>query len=97
MVLEVAVLDVIPSMQPAFEEAFRTAGPLIAASAGYISHELRVCVEKPSRYLLMVQWQTLEDHTVGFRGSQRYADWKNLLHKFYDPFPIVEHYLELQS
>lgn len=94
MVLEVAILDVIPSMSETFEEAFRTAGPLIAASEGYISHELRRCAEKPDRYLLLVQWQTLEDHTVGFRGSQRYQEWKNLLHKFYDPFPVVEHYIE---
>lgn len=94
MVLEVAVLDVIPSMRDAFEEAFVTAGPLIAASEGYILHELRKCVEKPSRYLLLVQWQTLEDHTIGFRGSRRYQEWKALLHKFYDPFPVVEHYVQ---
>jgi heme-degrading monooxygenase HmoA len=95
MVLEVAVLDVIPSMQEAFEEAFRTASPLIAASPGYISHELRKCIETRNRYLLLVRWQTLEDHTVGFRSSQRYLKWKDLLHKFYDPFPTVEHYVEL--
>lgn len=95
MVLEVAILDVIPSMRETFEEAFHAAGRLIAASAGYISHELRRCVEKPDRYLLLVRWRTLEDHTIGFRGSQRYQEWKNLLHKFYDPFPVVEHYIEL--
>ncbi len=95
MVLEVAVLDVIPSTQEAFEEAWRTASPLIAASPGYISHELRKCVERSNRYLLLVQWQTLENHTAGFRGSERYLKWKELLHKFYDPFPTVEHYVEL--
>lgn len=95
MVLEVAILDVIPSMRDAFEEAFHSAGPLIAATAGYISHELRKCVETPNRYLLLVQWQTLEDHTIGFRGSQRYQEWRKLLHKFYDPFPSVEHYVQL--
>ena len=95
MVLEVAILDVIPSMQTAFEEAFLVASPLIAASPGYISHEWRKCVERSNRYLLLVQWQTLENHTVGFRGSQRYLKWKELLHQFYDPFPTVEHYVEL--
>jgi heme-degrading monooxygenase HmoA len=65
VVLEVAILDVIPSMQTAFEEAFLVASPLIAASPGYISHELRRCVETANRYALLVQWQTLEDHTVG--------------------------------
>jgi len=97
MVLEVAILDVIPSMQDEFQEAFRLASPLIAASAGYISHELRKCVETQNRYLLLVQWQTLEDHTVGFRGSERYLQWKDLLHKFYDPFPSVEHYVSVNQ
>jgi heme-degrading monooxygenase HmoA len=95
VVLEVAILDVIPSMQDIFEEAFAVASPLIAASPGYISHELRRCVETANRYVLLVQWQTLEDHTVGFRGSERYLKWKELLHKFYDPFPTVEHYVDL--
>lgn len=95
MVLEVAILNVIPSMQESFEEAFRQACPLIAASEGYISHELRRCVETPNRYLLLVEWQSIEDHIVGFRGSPRYAEWKKLLHKFYDPFPVVEHYARL--
>ncbi|WP_158752415.1 antibiotic biosynthesis monooxygenase [Acidobacterium sp. S8] len=97
MILEVAILNVVPSMQEGFEEAFRLARPLIAASAGYISHELRRCMETPNRYLLLVQWQTLEDHTIGFRGSQRYLEWKALLHKFYDPFPTVEHYAEMNE
>ena len=97
MILEVAILNVVPSMRDAFEEAFRVASPLIAASSGYISHELRRCLETPNRYLLLVQWKMLEDHTVGFRGSERYAEWKNLLHKFYDPFPVVEHYVPLSA
>lgn len=97
MILEAAILDVIPSMQKEFEKAFCLASPLIAASEGYISHELRRCSETPSRYLFLVQWKTLESHTVGFRGSQRYLQWKELLHKFYDPFPTVEHYLELDQ
>src|SRR5215475_2898298 len=95
MVLEVAILDVIPSSQDAFEEAFREASPLIAATAGYVSHELRKCVETSNRYLLLVQWRMLEDHTIGFRGSPQYVQWKELLHKFYDSFPVVEHYVEI--
>ena len=64
---------------------------------GYIAHELRLCVENRSRYLLLVQWQTIEDHTVGFRGSPEYQEWKALLHHFYDPFPIVEYYESQRS
>lgn len=70
------------------------AKPLIAASPGFIKLSVRQCIEVPSRYLLLVEWRTLEDHTVGFRGSSRYQEWRALLHHFYDPFPTVEHYAE---
>ena len=92
MVLEVAVLNVKPGESPAFELAFETAEALIEASRGYVSHELLKCLEVPDRYLLLVRWRTLEDHTEGFRGSAPYQEWKRLLHHFYDPFPTVEHY-----
>ena len=59
---------------------------------GYISHQLQRCIEKENRYILLVNWETLEDHTVGFRSSDEYQEWKKLLHHFYDPFPTVEHY-----
>lgn len=49
-------------------------------------------VEQPSTYLLLVEWQTLEDHTVGFRQSAPYQQWRALLHHFYDPFPVVQHF-----
>lgn len=59
---------------------------------GYLSHELRRCMENPERYVLLVRWETLEDHTEGFRGSAGYEEWKRLLHHFYDPFPTVQHF-----
>jgi heme-degrading monooxygenase HmoA len=92
MILEVAVLDVRPGSEPAFEAAFDEARPLIAATPGYLGLELQRCVEAPSRYVLLVRWRRLEDHTEGFRGSPQYQRWKALLHHFYDPFPTVEHY-----
>jgi heme-degrading monooxygenase HmoA len=92
MILEVALLDVIPGQEAEFEAAFADAQAIIASIDGYLSHELQRCVENPSRYLLLVRWQSLEDHTVGFRGSPRYQEWKKLLHHFYDPFPTVEHF-----
>ena len=90
--LESAVLDVKPGQTTAFEAAFAQAQRIIAASPGYLGHELKRCVEKPNRYLLLVRWRTLEDHTEGFRKSAPYQEWKKLLHHFYDPFPTVEHY-----
>ncbi|HEY9762965.1 MAG TPA: antibiotic biosynthesis monooxygenase [Trichocoleus sp.] len=92
MILEVAILDVKPGLAKEFEAAFKTASGIIASMPGYISLELQRCVETASRYILFVRWQTLEDHTVGFRQSPEYQEWRSLLHHFYDPFPIVEHY-----
>ena len=92
MILEVVILDVIPSREKEFEAAFREASGIIASMAGYVSHQLQHCLETQNRYLLLVQWETLEAHTVGFRGAPEYQEWKKKLHHFYDPFPNVEHY-----
>ncbi|WP_461534930.1 antibiotic biosynthesis monooxygenase family protein [Spongorhabdus nitratireducens] len=91
-ILEVAVLDVKTGQTESFEAAFAEAQQIISQMNGYISHELQYCLEKPHRYILLVRWQTLEDHTVGFRQSAEYQQWKQLLHHFYEPFPEVEHY-----
>jgi len=93
MVLEVAILDVKTGQNATFEAAFQQAAPLIVSIPGYVSHELQHCIENPQRYILLVQWQTLDAHTVGFRQSAQYQEWKRLLHHFYDPFPTVEHYV----
>jgi len=92
MILEVAILDVKPTETDAFEAAFRQAEPIIMSMNGYCGHELRRCVEHAHRYLLLVHWERLEDHTEGFRKSAEYQAWKRLLHHFYDPFPTVEHF-----
>lgn len=92
MILEHALLDVVPGREAAFERAFEEARPLIAATPGFLRLRLERCVERPAQYLLLVEWERLEDHTEGFRGSDRYAEWRRLLHHFYDPFPLVEHY-----
>lgn len=92
MILELATLDVIPGRQAEFEAAFREASGIIAAMPGYVGHQLQSCVERDNRYVLLVWWRRLEDHTQGFRGSPEYQRWKALLHHFYDPFPTVEHF-----
>ena len=94
-VLEVALLKVLAGQENDFEIAFRSAQAIIAASPGFLSHQLRRCVERPNQYILLVWWRTLDDHTVGFRGSKPYQEWKRLLHHFYDPAPTVEHYFEV--
>ncbi|RKN85601.1 antibiotic biosynthesis monooxygenase family protein [Paenibacillus ginsengarvi] len=91
-VLEVAILQVKAGMTASFEESFKRASRIISGMKGYRGHELQRCLEDDHRYVLLVKWDTLEDHTVGFRGSSEYAEWKSLLHHYYDPFPTVEHY-----
>lgn len=92
MILEVAILNVREGMTDEFEAAFKQASPIIASMRGYLSHELQRCLEAPNRYILLVRWETLEDHTIGFRQSVEYQEWKRLLHHFYDPFPTVDHF-----
>ncbi|MGG4043528.1 antibiotic biosynthesis monooxygenase [Paenibacillus sp. SSG-1] len=92
MILEAAMLQVKPGQGEAFEQAFREASGIISSMKGYIGHELQRCMEVPNKYLLLVKWETLEDHTDGFRQSESYARWKGLLHHYYDPFPVVEHF-----
>jgi heme-degrading monooxygenase HmoA len=96
MILEAAMLQVRPGMQAEFEAAFREASPLIASMHGYGGHQLQQCLESEAKYLLLVRWETLEDHTIGFRGSPEYQEWRRLLHHFYDPFPTVEHFVEVE-
>lgn len=92
MILEVALLKVRSGESPAFEQAFEQAQAVIASMPGYLSHQLQRCLETANKYVLLVQWQTLEDHTIGFRQSPQYQEWRRLLHHFYEPFPTVEHY-----
>ena len=92
MILETAVLNIKSGQEAAFESAFGDAGAIIASMPGFISLELQRCIEIKSQYLLLVKWHKLEDHTVGFRESSQYQQWKQLLHHFYEPFPTVMHY-----
>jgi heme-degrading monooxygenase HmoA len=92
MILEVAPLYVRAGQSAKFEAAFRQAQELISSMPGYVSHELQRCVERRDEYILLVRWQTLDHHQVGFRQSPQYQEWKKILHHFYDPFPIVSHY-----
>jgi heme-degrading monooxygenase HmoA len=92
MILEVAILNIIPGQENDFLKAFSRAKDIISGMAGYISHQLKRCMENASRFILLVEWEKLTDHTIGFRESKEYQEWKALLHHFYSPFPIVEHY-----
>ena len=92
MILEVAILNVKSGLSLDFEKAFQKAQSIISSTKGYVSHELKKCMEHDDKYLLLVNWETIEDHEIGFRQSSEYQEWKTLLHHFYEPFPTVEHY-----
>ena len=92
MITEQAVLDVRPGQERDFESAFAEAKALIASIPGFESLQLYRGLEQSNRYLLLVEWRRVEDHTEGFRGSAKYEEWRRLLHRYYDPFPKVEHF-----
>lgn len=97
MILEVAILDVKKGKEKEFEVAFGKAQEIISSMNGYDSHQLQKCIENTRRYILLVNWQTLEDHTIGFRESKEYQEWRLLLHHFYEPFPTVEHFQSVDN
>lgn len=94
MITEHVELPVIPGRESEFEAAFANAKSIIAASPGFRGLTLSRGIERPNVYLLLVTWDSLDDHMVGFRESPAYQEWRALLHHFYDPFPTVEHYAE---
>jgi heme-degrading monooxygenase HmoA len=92
VIVEHALLPVRPGQETQFEAAFAEARAIIASMPGFRRLTLSRCIERDHVYLLLVEWERLEDHTQGFRGSAAYQEWRRLLHHFYDPFPVVEHF-----
>jgi heme-degrading monooxygenase HmoA len=92
LILEHAVLQVTAGQEGVFEHALREVVPLIAATDGFRGIEVLPCIEHLGQYLLLVKWDSVAAHEQGFRGSDRYQKWKALLHHFYDPIPVVQHY-----
>jgi len=92
VITEHALLEVVSGREDEFVEAMERAKRLIVSSPGFVSLRVERGVERPGCFLLLVEWETLEDHTQGFRGSAAYEQWRAALHHFYDPFPVVEHF-----
>lgn len=92
MIVEAALLTIRSGSESEFETVFPRAIAVIAGSKGYLSHELRRSIEAPNRYALRIEWQTLEDHTVGFRGSPAFAQWRAYIGPFFAAPPVVEHF-----
>jgi heme-degrading monooxygenase HmoA len=92
MILEIAMLHIRPGQTGEFERNFTLASRIISSIPGYVNHSLKRCIEDEHKYVLLVNWDSLESHTKTFRNSPEYLEWKRLLHHFYDPFPVVEHF-----
>lgn len=95
MILEHALLPVREGAEDEFETAFAEARAIIAGMPGFLSLRLSRGIESPSSYLLLVEWESVEHHEVGFRQSPEYERWRALLHRFYEPFPVVEHFSDV--
>ena len=93
MILEVADIRIHPGQQAAFDEAIQRAlSATIARAQGCRGWKVNKGVESPERYQLMVFWETLEDHTVHFRGGPLFAEWRAIVGPFFAAPPQVEHY-----
>jgi heme-degrading monooxygenase HmoA len=91
MITEIAQIDVKPGTEKDFEAAVAKALPLFQRAKGGIGCELHKSIEKPSRYRLLARWETLEHHTVDFRGSADFAEWRGLVGQYFASPPEVEH------
>jgi heme-degrading monooxygenase HmoA len=95
MITEIAILNIKENKSSDFENSFQEAQKIISKMKGYSEHELLKCMEEENKYLLIVRWQKLADHTEGFRKSDAYQSWKKMLHHYYEPFPVVEPYKQI--
>jgi len=94
MILEIAVIDVKPGLEAAFEAGVAKAAPVFARAKGCKGLELKRSIEKPRRYRLFVTWETLENHTMDFRNSADFGEWRKLVGHCFESPPEVEHVVE---
>ena len=92
MILEIATIDIKQGTNAAFEINLEKAQHVISRSKGYIGHQFQKCLEQDNRYVLLIRWQTLEDHTKGFRGSELFKEWRALIGPFFETPPAVQHF-----
>jgi heme-degrading monooxygenase HmoA len=92
VIVERAQLEILAGQEAAFEAAFVRAREIVAAADGVRAVSLGRGVESPSRYLLLVEWESLEAHTVGFRQSEQFTRWRELVGPYFASPPEVEHY-----
>jgi heme-degrading monooxygenase HmoA len=93
LILEIAEIRIAPGQQVAFEETIqRGLNTVLSRAQGVHSHAVHHGIESPERYVLHIVWRTLEDHTVGFRQSPLFAEWRAIVGPYFVVPPVVEHF-----
>ncbi|MCR9289905.1 antibiotic biosynthesis monooxygenase [Saprospiraceae bacterium] len=92
MILEAGYLFIKKGEEGQFEEKFKLATQYISSIDGYIRHSLKRCIEQENKYLLLVEWETLEAHMVGFRKSEAFLEWRKLIGPYFEAAPNMEHF-----
>jgi heme-degrading monooxygenase HmoA len=93
MILEIADIRIKPGAQVEFDAAIQHAAATVLPKAkGFLGIQVQKCIESPERYVLLIQWETLEDHTVEFRGGPLFAEWRAIIGPFFAGPPSVEHF-----
>lgn len=95
MILEVALIDLRPGTEEAFAAAYRTGRPILAGTPGCRSVRMTHGIESPSRFVLLVEWDSVEAHLENFRATDRYVQWRGLIGQYFAQPPLVEHFLDV--
>lgn len=96
MVLEIATFDIVPGQEDDFVSAYRTVRDVLASTPGFGSIRMTRGIESPSRFVLVVEWETLEAHTENFRGSERFTTWRAAIGPYFANPPHAEHYSDVE-
>lgn len=98
MIHELALIEVSPENQSAFEEAVQGAvADVLSTAHGFVGFTLTKGVERANTYALLIRWETLEDHTIGFRESELFTQWRSRIGGYFAGPPDVEHWIELST
>lgn len=97
MVLEVALIDILPGSEEAFAAAYTIAHPILASTPGCRSVRMTRGVESASRFVLLVEWDSVEAHLENFRNSERFPQWRGFIGEFFAKPPLVEHFLDVPA
>lgn len=95
MIIEHALITIQPGRQAEFEEQFPNAKAVISQANGFVDLRLHRGIETPNTYLLLIRWQTLEDHTIGFRESALFGEWRAIIGPFFAGPPVVDHFAQV--